>query len=244
VSEAREILAKASATKDAPKGVICRVCSWLCDRFCPENRAGSTAFWKASWQWEREASNEWDLWSADSDGNHALVDRAVDMYAMDRIAALQLYREAAEAGSVWSMEMVGWFYDSGAIGEPDYALARDYYYRAVCAGSWTATIRYAILLEKRGYHEDWPRVLEDGVRATFIPAYFWLAWFRYKHSRTRKMCREVRPLLEAAARNGHPGAKFTIALWKARGRFGLQEIPAGFRMLFGFAGESLGEGSS
>ena len=152
------------------------------------------------------------------------------MLASDPAASLKLYRKAADAGSVWAMEMVGWFYDVGRGVSADFGQAQEYYYRALCAGSWMATIKYARLLEKHGYDDYWPNVLEDGVRADFIPAYYWLAWFRYKHAKNAEERRAVRPLLDHAAAAGHPGAEVLLIRSLLLGRFGIRGIPEGMRL--------------
>jgi len=203
----------------------------MCDRFCSDDGEGSRSFWKSSEAWERAQANEWELWSAAPDRARALDQQAVELYKVDHRAALGLFQEAAEAGSVWSMEKVGWYYDRGIADVVDFGLAREYYSRAVCAGSQTAIVSYAKLLERHGKHDDWPSALQIGVVADYAPAYFWLAWFRCKHSRKRKTFMEAKPLLEYAAGKGHPGARYTLAVWMAFGRFGLRQIPAGLRLL-------------
>jgi TPR repeat protein len=203
------------------------LCRWL----CRDAELARASFWDESTDWERAHSNEWELWCEESDRNRELIDQALAIGAADREAAFRLYLEAAEAGSVWAMELVAWYYHTGTAVAADFGQAQDYYYRAICAGSWMATIGYARLLALHGYFDYCEGVLEDGVRSDFVPAYFWLAWFRYEQSRTNKTCREIRPLLEHAAERGHPGAKLTIAQFMAKGRFGIRVIPKGFGQL-------------
>lgn len=230
MANSRTLPARKPATNVGRASFGCRICAWLCDRFCSDEGQGSASFWEASEDWEREHSNESELWSEDSDRSRELAIQASDLSKTDREAAFQLFLEAAEAGSVWSMEMVGWNYDTGTVVAADFVQAQQYYCRAICAGSGTATIRYAKLLERHGHHETWEALLEDGVRSDFVPAYFWLAWFRCKRLRNRKTFREARPLLEYAAGKGHPGARYVLAGWMLVGRFGLREIPKGFRL--------------
>ena len=90
--------------------------------------------------------------------------------------------------------------------------------------------RSAATLFERGAHESWPSTLGDGAQKGFMPASYWLAWYTYQLSPKRKTAREVRPLLEAASAAGHPGAKLVLARWMTFGKFGLREIPRGFRM--------------
>ena len=94
-----------------------------------------------------------------------------------------------------------------------------------------ATISYARLLAEVGRQDDCEIVLKDGVALDFVPAYFWLAWLRYLQSKTPKVRREVRPLLEYAARQGHPAAKAFLARWMAHGQLGLLKVPRGYMMV-------------
>lgn len=194
----------------------------LCDRW-------HARLWEESDAWERAHSNESELWSEEPAENRALVDQAEAVKKTVPAAAFRLYLEAAEAGSAWAMEMVAFHYETGNVVAADLDKARDYYCRAIGAGSWMATIAYARFLAEQGDHDDCRRLLEDGVASDFVPAFFWLAWLRHKQCKARKMCREVRPLLEYAAGRGHPGAQVTLARWRVWGRFGLREIPAGIR---------------
>lgn len=207
--------------------MACRLCTWLCDRFCADFNA---SIWDRSDAWEREHSNEYDLWSAETDRNRELIERAGALHDADPEAAFRIDLEAAQAGSIWAMELVGWHYDTGAVVQADFGQAQEYYCRALRAGSWMATIKYARLLAAHSHFDSCERVLKDGVEADFVPAYFWLAWFRYKQSRTRKTCREIKPLLEYAAEKGHPGATLVLARLMARGKFGFRAIPEGFRL--------------
>jgi TPR repeat protein len=162
------------------------------------------------------------MWSKETDSCRGKLDAAAAM-SESNPAALQLYLEAAEEGSVVAMGRVAWQFWTGTGTAPDFGKAQEYYRRAIQGGSWTATIHYARLLDQLGHHDACDRVLEDGVAAGYVPAYFWLAWLRYQRSRTRETCREVRPLLEYAAKCGHPGAKRKLAQWMVLGKFGARE---------------------
>jgi hypothetical protein len=202
-------------------------------------------FWQRLWRhsdaWERAQSNDRELWSKESEQTLESLNAAAAMNETDP-AALQLYLEAAEAGSVVAMGRVGWQYWTGTGTAPDLVKAEEYYRRAIEGGSWTATIHYARLLDELGHHDTCDQVLEDGVAAGFVPAHFWLAWLRYKRSKTRQACREVRPLLEHAARAGHPGAKRKLSQWMLFGRLGPLEILRGalwnLRLAREYAGEA------
>jgi TPR repeat protein len=201
-------------------------------------------FWQRSSDWERTHSNENELCAGESDEARALVAQASSLSDSDPAAALQLYKKAADAGSVWAMEMAGRYYDIGKGVPADFGHAQEYYYRALCAGSWMATIKYARLLERHGYHDYWPNVLEDGVRADFIPAFYWLAWFRYKHAKNAGERRAVRPLLEHAAAAGHPGAEVLLIRSLLLGRFGIRGVVEGIRRYPAHVAKSFREDSA
>jgi hypothetical protein len=192
----------------------------FCERFWDEH-------WDYSDAWERNVSNEKDLVAEESDQNWALIQRAGALEDIDPSCAFKLYREAAEEGSVWSMRKVGWLYWAGHGIPADPQMALEYYYRAICGGSWMATIHYARLLDEIGRHDDCEKVLENGVASDFVPAYFWLAWLRYERSRTSEVRKQVQPLLEYSARKGHPAARSTLARWLVLGQLGLLHIPRG-----------------
>jgi hypothetical protein len=187
--------------------------------------------WKKSGAWEREHSNESELWSKETQQSRELIEQA-SAIEDTRPAAFRLYLEAAEGGSAWAMERVGWQYQTGTAVTANADKALEFYHRAICAGSWMATIHYAQLLEKLGHHDHCDQVLKDGVASDFVPAYFWLARFRYKRSKRRRVCRGVRPFLEYAAIRGHPRARVTLAQWMLWGRLGLREIPRGLKFSF------------
>ena len=205
----------------------------LCARFWQR-------FWRHSDAWERAHSNDREMWSKESDQTRATLNAAAAMSETDP-AALQLYLGAAQAGSVIAMGRVGWQYWTGTGTTPDLAKAQEYYRRAIQGGSWSATIHYARLLDELGHYDICDEILEDGVAVGFVPAYFWLAWLRYKRSKTREACREGRPLLEYAARAGHPGARRKLAQWMLLGRFGPREIFRGLRLSFRLVHEYAGE---
>ena len=95
-----------------------------------------------------------------------------------------------------------------------------------------ATIHYARLLVDNGYYEYAERLLGDGVASEFVPAYFWLAWFRYEDSERDGVRREYRHLLEHAAAQGHPGAQLMLASHMVRGKFGFRQTLPGLVLVF------------
>ena len=186
--------------------------------------------WAETYAWESAAANEDELWFKDSDRNWELIQRATLM-AHGESAALDLLLEGAEAGSVWCRQTVGWHYWTGIGVAADKYLAMKYYHSAIRGGSWTATLSYARLLYEVGRCDDCERVLDDAVSCGFVPSYYWLAWHRYKRHSTRAVRKEVRPLVEHAAKEGHPAAKDLLARWMVSGKLRLRDIPRGWLMV-------------
>lgn len=206
----------------------CRLCKWLCDWLCgPELSSGE--FWNVSKGWEQDHSNEWDLWAADSEGVRERNEHANEVFATDQSLAFEIRKELADNGSVWAMRQIGRQYEFGQGVELDLRQAEHYYYQAQLAGSWMATLQLAKLLFEHRINENWLGILENGVESDFIPANFWLAWYRYKRSPRSTTALEVRPLMEQAEKAGHPGAKMMLARWKGQGKYGLHEMRQGFR---------------
>lgn len=202
----------------------CRLCDWLCG---PELSSGK--FWSVSDAWEQDQSNEWELWAADSEGVRERNACANEVFATDQALALRMRHEVADKGSIWAMRLVGWQYEYGQGTERDLAKAERYYYQAQLAGSWMATLQLARLLFEHRRNEKWVGILENGVESNFIPANFWLSWYRYKRNPRSNMAIEVRPLIEEAAKVGHPGARLILSRWKTQGKFGIREMKQGFR---------------
>lgn len=209
----------------------CRFCNWLCKKLQAGCNPHYESFWDYVTVWERDASNEWELWTTLPEDVQERTLRAVELKKTDPEAAFPELLELADAGGVWAMEVVGHCYQYGAGVEPNFGQSQEYYYRAISAGSWMATISYGYLLAK---HDHWKYVdmyLGQGVEADFAPAAFWLAWLRYKRDKSRRTCREVRPLLEQAMALGHPGAKVLLGRMMLLGKFGLRDIRPGWRLL-------------
>lgn len=205
----------------------CWLCKWLCDRLCgPELSSGR--FWTTSERWEQDHSNEWELWVADSEECRAQNERANEVFVTDQASAFELRKELADNGSVWAMRAIGRQFEFGQGVHVDLAQAEHYYYQALLAGSWMATLDLAQLLFNHRINEKWVGILENGVESDFIPSSFWLAWYRYKRNPRRQTARDVRPLMEKSANVGHPGARMILSRWKSQGKYGLQGIRQGF----------------
>jgi hypothetical protein len=207
----------------------CHLCAWLCDRFCPPE-LNSDAFWDAARSWEEAFSHDWEPWDEDEDRRTRASD-AAKLVVSDPSKAFQCFAELSDEGSAFAMRWAGTMCMGDHGIKQDLELAEDYFRRALCAGSWIATLSYANLLYRRGAHESWPSTLADGVEKGFVPAFFWHAWNSYRLKPSSKSAIHARPLMQRAADAGHPGARAMLARWTARGRFGLRQIPEGFRML-------------
>jgi TPR repeat protein len=220
--------------------LTCRICNWLHKRLGSRADISCDRLWAGIYDWEAAYSGDWDLWTGD-ENSQRLIDQAEAVSGTDPHTAFKMHLQAAEAGSSWAMQMVGWQYRWGTVEAADYELAQEYYRRAICAGSWSATLPYADLLAEQGHFEASEQVLQDGVDCGFVPAYYWLARLGLDRSRDRKTCREVRPLLEYAKDRGHPGAKYLLATMMLLGKFGLREIPAGFRRMLEYSAQEAEE---
>lgn len=207
----------------------CKICGWLCAWCVAEAGPVRASIRKQSEAWEATQSNEYELWSTVSDRDRERLDAAKAIRSTEPEAAFRIYLDLADAGVVWSMEMVAYQYAWGDLVAHDFEKAQTYYRRAIKAGSWMATLKYARLLADRGQFDICETFLQDCVKADFIPACYWLAWCRFQQSSDRATCRAIRPLLERAADAGHPAAALFLARLKVRGKFGFREIPRGFK---------------
>ncbi|MBN8811330.1 MULTISPECIES: hypothetical protein [unclassified Sphingomonas] len=208
--------------------MACKLCAWLC-RWLGAGLADS--FWKQSGDWERAHSNDYALWLEAPVETRERAEAALAIFDADPEAALRTFLDLAESGMPWAMEAVAGYYERGTVVAADFGQAQDQYRRAIEAGSWAATIGYAKLLARHGHFDTCDTLLRDCAEQDFVPACFWLAWYRLKRSRSAATCREVRPLLERAADAGHPAAGIVLARLKLLGKFGFREIPAGLRQL-------------
>ena len=206
----------------------CRLCKFLCDRFCPPD-ARPGKLWRLSSKWEQYHSNEWDLWDAQPTELREGVERALSLTETDAAKSFAIMRRLADLGSPFAARRTGWSYEHGWGTAVNLGLAELYYYKAQMGGSWMATLSLADLLYKHRINGKWEPILEDGVRSDFIPASFWLGWYRYDRNPKRSVAREVAPLIKYAAKAGHPGARVTLMRWKCTGVFGLRAVADGWR---------------
>jgi TPR repeat protein len=185
--------------------------------------------------WERAYASDGHWQPEEPPGARALIDEAEALHESAPALALELYHKAAAQGSAFALEALGWHYQSGTGVAADLECALEYHRSAIVAGSWPATIAYARLLDARGLVEQRDAVLEDGVSAGFVPAFYWLGRFRHVDSADPAVLRGVKPLIEHAAALGHPDARALLGKLKLRGHYGLRHIPSGLRMGFQIA---------
>lgn len=214
----------------------CKFCAKMRRWLGMDDALSCDVLWQSHFEesesWEREHSNESEIWWRDSDNNRALIEEGFARMGTHPAAAFGLLKEAADAGSPWAMESVAAHYHSGTRVTADFDKAAAHYHRAICAGSWMATIGYARLLADHGHINESEALLRDGMKLDFVPAYFWFAWLRHKRAPNRATRRAIRPLLDYAARQGHPGAKNMLGRLMLKGKFGILSIPRGIRLLY------------
>ncbi len=196
-------------------------------------------FWGQTWAklkaWEREHSNLAAIW--DGEDYKDRIQEAFSLWPDDRRAAFQIYFELAELGSVWSMRELGRCYARGLGVAEDHEQAEVWLRRAADGGYQLAILSLADLSASSGDIPTAESILAKSVADGWTPACFWLARYRLKYSPTRSTYAAVRPLLDAAAQEGHPVARALLARYSMTGKFGIREIPAGHREALALARE-------
>lgn len=142
--------------------MTCKICDWLQSWLGARVEIDCNRIWDNIHDWESAHSNDGELWAPEADRNRELFDQASAIQDSDPESAFHMYMRAAVAGSPWAMRTVAWHYHWGSFVSVDHALAQDYYHRAICAGSWMATLPYARLLADEGRFEDAETVLKTG----------------------------------------------------------------------------------
>ena len=198
------------------------------------------------WNWTWYQAYEWDLKNSNSNelvsGEEEVeaISRACDHADADDFAgALEIWRDLAERGSVWSMVEIARCYEYGRCVVRDVGEAEFWYQRAYAGGSQVAMLKCANFAASRNDFSACARILQWGVDQNWAPAQFWLAWYRRKQSDSKATYRTILPLLQKAAQRGHPAAQICLANFMMRGKFGWWRIPAGFfrvvRLAIGYA---------
>ncbi len=225
--------AAASAWNATAKGRAasqCKLCAWICKWLCGDDGSEFNRWlWDRSNKLERSTVNQLKMGGKEPDYAHAM--KVFEISQTDPETAHGMLIELAEQGSPWATEELAISYETGRGVALDLEQALQWYRRAVDAGSWPATIGYARILTKLGQHDRCDRFLSKNLDKGFVPAHFWLAWFRIKQDDSPKMYREIEPLLEYSANHGHLAAQRFYAIYMMRGKFGLRNIPRGVKLL-------------
>lgn len=193
-------------------------------------QALSERLWDKVDRFDRECSNDWELWEALPEEAQQLYREAKVTFRQDKAAGLTRLEEAAALGNSLAMVQAGRCYWHGTGTAADRDKAERFITEARNAGSWHAAIELARLAARRGEMGRCFAILEEGARADYTAAMFWLAWYRYRETPGRRTARAIRPLLETAVKREHPGARWLMARLLIRGRFGLIRIGEGWRM--------------
>lgn len=193
--------------------------------------------WEMSKAWDSAHSNKWEILERETDRD-ALM-QAFDLHASDPQAAYRLWLDLAEQGSVWSMFEVamGYLGERGVASDP--GEAERWFRRGLEAGDQRAMMQCVRMAAASGDYAAAEAILQGGVDQGWAPAMFWLAWYRHKQSGSRETIRSIRPLLEAAALQGHPAARMMLGRFMAKGKFGILHIPAGWKHLRRVSGTAL-----
>jgi TPR repeat protein len=211
-----------------PKGCfLCRLLVPVIQRHLPYNP--EKRVWAMSKAWDSAQSNKGEILEREADRDGLM--QAFDLSDSNPRAAFQLWLDLAGRGSVWSMHEVAMYYSgrSGFAREP--GEAEKWSRRGFEAGDQRALLQYVGIAMERGDFATAEAILQRGVDQDWAPALFWLAWYRHERSDTRETLRDIRPLLEGAALKGHPAAQMMLGRFLAHGKFGVREIPAGWKWL-------------
>ncbi len=186
--------------------------------------------WANVKRFDQDCGNSWKLWEKlpvdvqdQYNESHALKDS-------DPEKSFTLAELSASNGNPTAMIAAALCCEYGDGTSKDREKARKFYEGAVEAGSWPATIYYARFLDRIGDQEMAFATLEDGVDADYTAAFFWLAWLLYKHESSRKMARQVFPMVERAADRAHPGGRWLKAKLLIKGQMGVVRIAEGWRI--------------
>jgi TPR repeat protein len=216
---------------DSPLISGCAFCDRVVRWICPECVATIKAYWDASRDWEYSETGYYDLFDADTEAQRERFRQADSALEISPADAFNDFRELAREGSIVSMHLVAWCYSSGTGVRANSSRARRWYYKAIVAGSWCATIDYARLLDKEGWYAECDEVLNDGIKAGLATSHYWLARLRFQRAPGRATAQAAKGLLEYAVDRGHLGAQVALSNLYVSGRLGLRNIPRGFRLM-------------
>jgi TPR repeat protein len=148
--------------------------------------------------------------------------------AEDFQSAMPIWISLAERGSARSMLEIGVCYEYGYGVPADLKQAENWYKQALAAGSQYAMLKCAHFAASRQDFLDCNAILQPGIEVRWASAEFWQGWYRQKQCDSKKSYQSIFPLLNAAAKRGHPGARTILANFMVRGKFGMLLVPIGF----------------
>lgn len=191
-------------------------------------RNKAEAPWITPWDWARAETKQWDMdhanWT-ELNAKEPDTDRflqAVDLSDEGEFErANSIWLDLAETGSIRSMVELGLAYEYGLGVVLDHDQSEAWYQRASANGSTYAMVKCAQFeLARRNFPNAYEQ-LRPGVQQQCPSAQFWQAYIEVKENECRQTYRKIRPLLQSAARKGHPYGKAWLANLMVRGKFGL-----------------------
>jgi len=203
----------------------------LCKRLCVRNERKMANFWARTHVWQSSQANDWAIWERDPLKEQ--MKEAITAFNVDANAGFRRVLALAEQGSVWNMLQVANFYLHGVGIRRDPDVAEEWWRRAFEGGSERAQLYYGKSLWMRGDYAKCEEVFSVGAAKDWAPALYWLARCRLRRCDNPETLREVRPMLELASEKGSLAARYLLARRMLRGRFGLREIPRGWRLMSG-----------
>jgi hypothetical protein len=204
------------------KCVLCKICE-----------ANAAIFWEKHFAWLEAQSNSVAIIEREADP--LPIYQAYDLRKTDPAESFRQFLALAESGSIWSMATVGQLFQSGTGTPRDLAQAEDWLVRAYRAGSDYGLIWPGLLYQESSRHEKAQDVFRTGVERGFVPAMSYLAWSYWNSAEWPQRRDETLALLKRGSAAGDLSAKRFLANSMMRGRFGLQHVPDGIRLLLNFA---------
>jgi len=207
--------------------------NWIIGKICAACGERNQRIWDDIYQFDRDYSWEYELWQRQDEALNEACTAARKLgqsdAPADQAASLVKLLELSDAGHPFAMLSVGSRYQKGIGVEKDLKRAAEYYRESLNAGSWLATLYYAGVMYQLGNYEKAFDVLESNVRNKHSPSFFWLAHYRFKRKKSRKVAREIRPLLEYLHEFEHQGARTMLNMLQVLGFYGLREIMIGWK---------------
>ena len=129
---------------------------------------------------------------------------------------------------------MAWCYEYGKGVDRDLIETEAWSRRAFEAGSYRGQLVYGSIVRNRGDIEGAKAIYSVGAAHDWAPANHRLATCLFATANTPEDRRAALTLLERAAEQGSPGARWDLALRLGSGRFGIRQISQGYRLLLQF----------